>query len=517
MLQTVVFFSGAILMSLEILGSRILAPTHGNSLFVWGSLIGVFLAALAAGYWLGGICADARPLPAGLAAALLGSGILVWAIPTLVEPVVRLAGAGARSGPLLAATGLFFLPTVLMGMVSPYAIRLHGVAGGALGRTAGGLYALSTAGSIVGTLGTAFYLVPLLGVAELVRYLGVGLLLLAGLSLWATRGAGRWGGAVIVAGVLALLPAPGGQQPEMAAPPPASGGADSGTEQGFRGELLKVIYRSDSLYHQIRVSEGDGVRYLRFDRSWQSGMALDDPFRGVFDYTDYFHLGFALRPQIRDVLVVGLGGGTVPKQMWQDYPQVRIDVVEIDPEVERVARRYFALPDDQRLQVHVQDGRRFLEMTERRYDLIVLDAYYADAIPFHLITQEFLTLVRSRLQEGGLVAANVIGALSGPRSSLSASFYLTAATVFPERYVFAVGWARDARVEALRNLIVFAGTGRTQTAVEVQAAVQAAAGRGIRPDYLRRSADLVTGTPGLALGRLLTDDHAPVERLMPVD
>lgn len=510
MLRLILFFSGAILMSLEILGSRVLAPAYGNSIFVWGSLIGVFLGALSAGYWLGGVLADARPRLGTLAAILLTAGACVWAMPALAAPVVRLAGTGARSGPLLAATGLFFLPTVLLGMVSPYVIRLHGAAGGALGRTAGGLYAVSTAGSIAGTLGTAFYLVPLAGVAELVRYLGLGLFTLAAFAL-AAAGAWRRAGAIAGLTAAAVLLAAIGIAPGA---PRAGGAADLGTEPGLDGETLRILYRADSLYHHIRVSEGAGARYLRFDNSWQSGMALDDPFRSVFAYTDYFHLGFALRPQATDVLVIGLGGGLVPKQIWKHYPGVRVDVVEIDPAVVQVARQYFALPEDARLQVHVQDGRRFLEETERRYDLILLDAYYADAIPFHLVTREFMELVRRRLKDGGLAAANVVGALRGPRSGLFASFYHTAGQVFRERYVFAAGWGQGARPEAMRNIILFAGSGSPRTPAQVQAAVAAAGRAGLRPEYAGRVADLVTAEPDLSLARVLTDDHAPVENLI---
>lgn len=509
MLQLLVFLSGAILMGLEILGSRVLAPAYGNSIFVWGSLIGVFLGALALGYWLGGVVADASPRLGALAAILLAAGALVWSIPALAAPAMGLAGTGPRTGPLLASLLLFFLPAVLLGSVSPFALRLHGAAAGALGRTAGRLSAIATAGSIVGTLGTAFWLVPLAGVAALVRWLGVGLMLLGGLAMTAAGFPRRAGGALLLA-FLAAAVVPGA--PARSLLPGAVLRPE--TETGYYGEPVRVLYRVDSLYHHIRVTEGEGARYLRFDKSWQSGMSLADPFSSVFAYTDYFHLGFALRPQVQDVLVVGLGGGLIPKQIWRDHPNVRVDVVEIDPEVVAVARRFFGLPEDPRLQVYVQDGRRFLAETGRRYDLIILDAYYADAIPFHLTTREFLELVHSRLKDGGLVAANVIGALGGPRSALFASFYYTLAQVFPERYVFAHQWAEDQRPEILRNIIVFAGADRPLTAPAVGAAVTAAGGRGLALAYQRRAGDLVTGEPDLRLARLLTDDHAPVENLL---
>ncbi len=508
MLQAVVFCGGAILMSLEILGSRVLAPSYGSSIFVWGSLIGVVLGALTVGYWLGGVLADARPRAGTLAVILLSAGALVWAIPSLVGPAVRMAGGDARFGPLATAMGLFFLPTLLMGMVSPYAIRLRGPASGSLGRTAGVLYALSAAGSVAGTLGTAFFLIPWLGVAQLIRILGAGLVFLAALALAATATTRRIAVLPALAAVFLVL-ASGGRDP-------VAGNGGRGAENAWDSSAPRVIFQKDSIYHRIRVTEDHAARYLLFDNSRQSGMALDDPFRSVFDYTDYVHLGFALRPRIRDVLVIGLGGGLIPKQIWKDHPDSRVDVVEIDPEVVRVARRYFALPEDERLRVYVEDGRRFLEATDRRYDLIVLDAYYAHAIPFHLATREFLELVRSRLRSDGMVAANVAGALAGPRSALFASFYHTVAQVFPERYVFAAGWAREGNAEKLRSIVLLAGSGRSLPPPAMAQAMAAAEQRGVRREHLRRAADLVAYVPDLSVARLLTDDRAPVEVLLRV-
>ena len=171
----------------------------------------------------------------------------------------------------------------------------------------------------------------------------------------------------------------------------------------------------DTRYHRMVVADDSDSRYLRFDSSFQSGMWLDDPYRTRFRYTDYLDLGIAHRPAARDVLFIGLGGGSAPKRMWRDFPRLRMQVVELDPDVVDAAYRWFELPRDPRLAVDVDDGRRWLTRHDKRWDVIVIDAFYADSIPFHLATREFLQLVRERLAPGGVVVVNVIGALERRR------------------------------------------------------------------------------------------------------
>ena len=191
------------------------------------------------------------------------------------------------------------------------------------------------------------------------------------------------------------------------------------------------MFAEDTRYHRLAVVDDADSRYLRFDNSLQSAMYLDDPFRTRYRYTDFFHLGLAYNPDARDVLFVGLGAGSSEKRMWRDFPELRLQAVELDPVVVDVAYEYFALPRDPRLQVDVGDGRRFLAGDERRWDVIVIDAFFADAIPAHLVTQEFLALARSRLAPGGVVVTNAIGALEGPGSRLFRSIYKTYRTAFP--------------------------------------------------------------------------------------
>lgn len=168
-------------------------------------------------------------------------------------------------------------------------------------------------------------------------------------------------------------------------------------------------------------------------------MRLDDPFATVFEYTDYLQLGLAYAPTTRRVLFIGLGGGSAVKRMWRDFPSLRLHAVELDPDVVRVAERWFALPRDSRLQVSAQDGRRFLQTNDERWDMIVIDAYFADSIPFHLSTAQFFELVRSRLSPGGVVVSNVIGAAEGPDSKLLRSMAKTYRAVFPTVELHPVG------------------------------------------------------------------------------
>lgn len=526
MLNLLVLGSGAVLMALEMLGSRLLAPYFGNSLYVWGSLIGVFLTALSLGYLLGGRAADRWPRPATLGRVALAAGAWVAILPWLTEPVLRSLSAwqaGPRLSPLLASLVLFLGPGVLMGMVSPLAIRLRAKGVERLGQDAGGLYALSTVGSIAGTLLTAFWLIPAMGGRTLLLVLGLTLLLLAGAYSMVDR---RWRSAALAAGlalatVIAAGPGTlaGGRTRPAGLPGPAVGtggiaGGRAQTQETIGGVkvTLTTLAEVDSLYHHIRVVEGGGSRYLRFDNSWQSGMYVDDPFRTRFPYTDFFSLADALGPKPKRVLFIGLGGGSAPKHFWQSDPDVKIDVAELDPEVVRVARQHFNLPDDGRMAVTVEDGRQFLESTTQKYDLICLDAYYADSIPFHLTTQEFLELVKSRLAPGGVVAANIIGAYEGPKSALYRSFHKTFSQVFPTLYSFPVYWRNDP--DRLRNIMLLATENRRLSPeLLAKRADEAAAAAGV-PDLGSYARSLYLGPIVTDDVPVLTDDHAPVDQLL---
>ncbi len=488
----IVFISGGVLLALEIVASRVVAPYFGNSVYVWGSLIGVFLAALSLGYFLGGRAATRWPAWGPFLTLVLASGACIYPIPHVAGAVlgaIAVHDFGPRADTLIGSTALFFLPSVLLGTVSPYAVRLRARSVEGIGNVAGILYALSTLGSIAGTLLAAFVLISAFGVRSIIQILGateMGLALLG--WVWYRRVGAGAAAAAVMAGVLTL----GG-----AVPPDGPG----------------VIYARDTIYHRITVSDEGLLRYLKLDRYWQSARDLDAPQRTVFGYTDYLHLPLVFQPAPRRVLFVGMGGGTAPSRFYRDYPEVQIEVVEIDPAVVETARRFFALPTGPRIRVHIQDGRRWLRRTPERYDLITLDAYLIDTIPFHLATREFYTEAAARLAPGGVLASNVIGAIIGPQSRLFRAIYKTYRSVFPAVYVFPVNGGPS---EALQNIILVGTMEPRLSRAEIlaRAARVVETGRVRIEGYVRDAGDLYEGPVETEGVPLLTDDFAPTDILL---
>ena len=523
-----VFIAGGVLLGLEIASSRVLAPFFGNSLYVWGSLIGIVLAGLSTGYWLGGIMADRYPRPSLLVGLLGGGALLVLAIPFVdgwvLDRVVEW-DPGPRLNPVIATILLFGLPSVVLGSVSPVAVRLKARSIEKLGRTAGRLFAISTAGSIAGTFLTSFWLIPELGTDQVLASAAIALVLAAAAVALVERLAIAFALALILAGVsvgavVSLAPEKGGtvaaSQLRNWSPVYRQQSVDDrtgGIEEAQSG--YKILETKDSQYHRIAVVEDDTSRYLRFDSSFQSGMYIDDPYRTRFQYSDYLQLSFAYRAQTQRILYVGLGGGSAPKRTWRDFPGVRIDVVELDPEVVDMAYKHFELPRDPRIAVEVEDGRRYISGRDGPWDVIVIDAFYADSIPFHLATREFLELARSRLTTGGLVVTNIIGAVKGPDSRLFRSMLRTYRTVFPTVAVHPVVDAGGDDLESVRNIIVVAGEGAAPSKQFLLERWR---------DVRRRSPgspDLVTAINGRVDAPIptqdvpvLTDDYAPTDALL---
>jgi predicted membrane-bound spermidine synthase len=505
MLRFFVFVAGAVLMSLEILGSRVLAPHYGNSIVVWGSLIGVFLGALSAGYWFGGRLADRIPRAAVIAGLVAAAGIYMIFIPLMAPLAFLLAGDSVRSGSLLAAAALFFLPSLLMGAVSPYAIRLEQAQAERIGRSAGGLYALSTLGSISGTIATAFWLVPLADVPTLIHLLGGILVVTAMALLLASMPRQRF--------LRLAVPSAVGTVVAVAA---TIAGVEALGEHSHRAEPgTRVLFEKDTLYHHIRVTENGDVRELHFDNSNQSAIYKSRPLDSPYPFLEPLQLGRVFVPDARDILVIGLGAGVAAHRYLVDLPKARVDAAEIDPEVIDVARRFFYFPPTHpRLRVAAEDGRRFLEKSDRRYDIIVLDAYYKDSVPFHLATSEFYALCQQKLTANGVLVVNVIGTVRGPRNGLFASMYQTIGTAFSERYVFSKFLRFPNLDNRIRNCLIVAGSRTRMSDVQVAAAFDDARARGVSPMILRHRDEYLSREPDLARARTFTDAYAPVDDLI---
>ena len=443
--------------------------------------------------------ADSRPYFTTLSLLVLGAGLLIWLIPVVSNPIIIFLvnmGLGSRLTPLIASVAIFLLPSMLMGMVSPYSVRLRATDIARMGNVSGGLYAISAGGSILGTLLTAFILIPFLRVRIIFLCLGAVLVALSSLG-WRFKTLLRI--PVVIGAIAAVaLGYPHIPQPRIITP-----------------EGSQIIYERDSAYHRIFVTESNESRYLRFDSTWQSGMSLTDPDESVFSYTDFFQLSWIFNPDIKNILIVGLGGGSAPKKFYTDFPEVIIDVAEIDPVVVKVAEDYFHLPQDERIRVSAEDGRTYLARSDSKYDLIVLDAFFGQSVPFHLMTEEFLDLTRDHLTDKGVVMANIIGSFYGREGRLFRSLYKTSVGVFPEVLLFMEDYYGGDEEDYSGNIILVAlknPVGLTKDQI-VETAAKLKDERVKVPLLDVYAQRLYQGQLSIDDVPILTDDYAPVDAL----
>ncbi|MFA6908687.1 MAG: fused MFS/spermidine synthase [Patescibacteria group bacterium] len=478
-----VFITGASCLAVELTASRILAPFFGNSIFIWGNIISVTLAALALGYWIGGKFSDLRPDPRLLYWIVLVSGLLTACIPLVFRFVISSVVLGLGGFQMIMIIGsfisillLFFVPLFLLGTVSPFVIRLLAKDVATVGNTAGNVYAFSTLGSILGALSTTFGTIPFLGSRETLYFFSSLLCIIAVIGLLAKK---KW--VIGLAAIPLILWA-------------LSAGAPLKDRPG-------LLYSTESPYQYIEVvQEDDGMLTLRTNdgRGIQSMYSASSPFTS--SYFDYFAvLPYYIDHQDVNVLNIGHAGGTTSRIYTTEIEKdkdISLDAVEIDPEITTVARNYFNL-DEQPITIIHDDGRHYLESTDERYDIIIVDAYSQQIyIPFQLTTQEFFDLVRSRLTDQGLMAINVNAVNDDSR--LLTSILSTIRSVFP--YVY------SAHYEDTFNYLIVA----SETPVNFDRP-------GIRPSspYV---AELMNRIQRDARGvdeggEILTDNRAPVELL----
>ncbi len=480
-------------MGLEMTGSRVLATFFGSSIYVWGAIISVFLAALAVGYYVGGMVADRRPDFNVLIYLLLFDGIWLLLIPIYANRICRTIlalGPGQRLGPLLSTLLLFGGPSVLLGMVSPFAVRLAARAVHQMGNVSGSLYALSTLGSIAGTLITAFWLVPAIGVRAP---------LLVVISLRRKL----WFGLIAVTMSIAGLAA------SRASQTPTSD--------------RKIVYEADSAYHHILVVDDAQrkTRFLQFNNYVEGGIELDPPYETRVSYSNAFQLARIFKQKIDNILIIGGGGGIVARKFITDDPSVVVDHVELDPRVVEVSHRFFHFETGPRLRVHVEDGRNFIRRTTERYDVVILDAFtIGGQIPFHLTTREFLTEVQQVLKPEGVLLANLNGSIQGSRSAILNSEYKTLASVFDNVYLFPHlmtaerGGSPTPDLYRTRNLILVATEGErlTNEMVRTRAVELKNSGRVTSPTFIE-DASILMETGPLQRYPIFTDDYAPVDVL----
>lgn len=271
------------------------------------------------------------------------------------------------------------------------------------------------------------------------------------------------------------------------------------------------MYSADTRYHRIHVTDENGVRSLRFEHNRQSSMYLDDPFETDIEYCGYLHLTLAVAPEARRTLVIGVGGGTVLKRMWRDYPWMSIDAVELDPDIVEVARVLFALPEDGRIRVKVGDGREYLAASREQWDIVIVDAFDDDRVPRPLLTEEFMREVRDHLAPGGVVAWNLIGTVAGEHSKPFRCLHKTASNVWPWVRAFAVGLDRS-MPGSVYNVIVLASEACPTDDELVMRIADRVGGRVSVPGFATFAGDLYDGPVRTGDVPVLTDHPARPRR-----
>jgi predicted membrane-bound spermidine synthase len=491
------FVTGAIVMSFEMLGSRYLNPYFGSGIYTWASLISTVLFALTVGYFAGGTLADRTASPLVLAFTVMIGSVYLLALPSFSAHILELVLAAIddiRAASLIAALALMFLPVALLGMYSPFAIRLLLHSPQSSGRVSGAVYGISTAGAIVGTLGTTFYLIPTLGARAITLVLGI-LGLLAGFLLLALR----WPkpGPTAMAALLLIA---------IAARTPAARAAENLVDTDIRSAMLKRpdgrIAHIETEHNDIFVTKRQTQLVMSFAlKGWdytESVVNLADLDDLPLRYTETMTVAVAYPHSLAKILMLGLGGGSLSAYLGRFISDAFITTVEVDPGVITAAKTYFGLRETERVRFRAGDGRVFLNRNAERYDLILLDAYRGGYVPFHLLTREFYGLVRERLAPGGAAAFNVHDG-----SMLYAATLKTLAGIFPALDLYPTGLGE--------TIVVAAPTPLPHEMIERNAAsLQEAHGfRFPLPRLLQHRTDFIESQSAGA--DVVTDDFAPAD------
>lgn len=492
LLPFTVFITGACVLVIEVVATRILAPYFGNTIYSVSSVISVVLAALSIGYWIGGRLADKHLSKKLFFGIIAFSGIGVLGIELLRTNLLPVLGyeLPLATGPLIISPILFFLPSFLLGMLSPFAIALqqHQSKSAGVGATTGEMFFFSTVGSIVGSLLAGFVLIPLFGITAIIIGVGIVLLLL-GLIPLVAYGLERRLTICLVLLAASLLCLSLVSQVASA----------------------KVLYSGDGLYERIVIRDGmyNGrpARFLSQDTSNSAAMYLNSD-EMAYDYTKYYGLYDMFVPQPEHALVMGGGAYSIPKALLTDLPAVHVDVSEIEPSLVPLAKKYFNLKDDPRLTHYIQDGRRMLHDADGRYDIIFSDVYHSMySVPSHFTTLEFMQLAHERLTADGVFVANLIGSTSTKGPSFIWSQIKTMQQVFPQVYVFAVRDPVD--TTSAQNIIAVGSNAKARLDV------YDAKWRGSAYQVVREAAGHYVDTRTVLMEKypVLTDDFAPVDYL----
>jgi len=481
LLELVVFVCGAVVMIYEIVGSRVVGPFLGNSVFIWTSLIGIILGSLSLGYYLGGRLADRKPSLKILGLIILAAALLIllnnWGKDYFLARLPRVV-PGLKMQSVVSAVILFGPASVFLGMVSPYAVRLKIKSLVTSGATVGNMYAISTIGSITGTFAAGFLLIPLMGTNQVLYLLVVILVLMAGLAF---IGSGRF--PMLAALLVVAVPGVYGWVTDER---PTNLLADTDTK-----------YSRVLVYDEPDYYTGKPARYMQINKNRSSGMILGNE-EPAFKYAFFYLAAEYFNPGFRNSLMLGGAAYTFPMFYLKLFPDATIDVVEIDEGLTEIAREHFNLRDDPRLRIFHEDGRIYLNRTSEKYDIFYGDAYNSlYTIPWHLTTVEAVRHIHDVLTEDGVAFVNVISSIKGRASEFLGAEMRTFMEVFPEVRAYALHNPEDE--DLLQSIVILAFKNSPEP------------GPGPNIEYYK---EFITGhevTGKISLDKpVLTDQYAPV-------
>ncbi len=474
------FLAGFGLMTLELTATRIVAPHIGASIYTWTAIIGTVLLGSSIGYVWGGIQIDKHPVQKTIFYFSVGSAVFISLINIFIKflPTIALSGMSALLISISAAIFLFFIPSILIGAISPCLLKLKTKELANVGVGAGIISASWSAGSVLGTVLTGFFLVGIIGSQKIIFIVSAIFLLVA--ALFTNKKAVM----LPLVAVLCLLPL------------------------NFSKTSAASVFKTESDYYSIEVAEKNlpilgPVRLLFLDFGSHSIESTDG--RKIHNYPESFPVFFSINPGIKSVHLIGGGAQTISKKIHAYRDNVSIDSIEIDPAVNEAAKKYFEA-DNGNTNFLVGDARLNLSRESKRYDLIFGDAFNSViSVPGHLLTKEFNELVKTRLNENGVYALNIASSLSGENSALFGSVLKTFAETFPNYILLSFNSSR-ARTQ---NIILVGVNNDSEVNIPV-----------LRAKLLKEedgewlSSLIVDGLPELNKGVILTDDFFPTEKLL---
>jgi spermidine synthase len=490
----IAFFAGAAVMIIEIAANRVLAPWFGNTIFTWTGLIGVILLALSVGYYVGGRLADYRCDDITLSHLLALSSMTILLIPLFHLTVGKyLQNADSILGPILASALLFALPGFLLGTLSPYIIRLVSLQSSDrhIGLSTGTIFMFSTLGGVIGTFSAGFFLVPRIQLHNVFVFVAFTMMALSMIGYLFHLNQNESLLSLLLLFIVNILLLTSYTIIRPTNDP-------------------SVIYDQNTFYHRIRVyqkevDKGDKMISLYLDTAFE-GARYERSQQIPSKYQRYWELSRIFSPQLERAAFLGAGAFVMPEALIRSRSTVKVDVIEVDPQLIEVGRRFFKIDEYPQMHIIIDDARRYLRLTKNKYDLIFADVYHGfRTVPAHLITKEFFSLIKDRLNDRGVFMMNLIGSVHGYNSLLFKSILNTINTSFNQTYVFAID---PNKLNKLQNIIIVAlDNNTTFSPTEIQKPGNIALTSSLLSHYISKDKYDLSGA------YVFTDNYNPVEYL----